>query len=63
MRDGYLFIKDRSEIGSYNNKLRIIKALNSQHKSDQDDASDIDDYEDLVAYPVALKQIDPDIEL
>jgi hypothetical protein len=29
MRDGYLFIKDGSEIGSYNNKLCIIKALNS----------------------------------
>jgi hypothetical protein len=34
MRDGYLFTKDRSEIGSYNNKLRIIKAPNSQHESD-----------------------------
>jgi hypothetical protein len=29
MRNGYLFTKDGSEIGSYNNKLRIIKAPNS----------------------------------
>ena len=34
MRNGYLFTKDESEIGFYNNKLRIIKALNSRHKSD-----------------------------
>jgi hypothetical protein len=34
MRDSYLFIKDRSEIGSYDNKLYIIKALNSQDESD-----------------------------
>jgi hypothetical protein len=65
MRDGYLFTKDGSEIGSYDNKLRIIKAPDSQHESDQDNASDIDtdDYEDSVAYPAALEQIDPDIEL
>jgi hypothetical protein len=60
MRDGYLFTKDRSEIGSYDNKLRIIKAPDSQHESDQDDALDT---KDLVAYPMALEQIDPDIEL
>jgi hypothetical protein len=29
MRDSYLFTKDGSEIGSYNNKLYIIKAPNS----------------------------------
>jgi hypothetical protein len=29
MRDGYLFTKDGSEIGSYNNKLCIIKAPDS----------------------------------
>jgi hypothetical protein len=59
-----LFTKDGSEIGSYDNKLRIIKAPDSQYKSDQDDASDTDDdYEDIVAYPTALEQIDPDIEL
>jgi hypothetical protein len=63
MRDGYLFIKDGSEIGSYNNKLYIIKASNSQYESDQDDALDTDNYKDLVAYPAALKQIDPDIKL
>jgi hypothetical protein len=33
MRDGYLFTKDGSEIGFYNNKLYIIKAPDSQHKS------------------------------
>ena len=64
MRDGYLFIKNESEFGSYDNKLYIIKAPNSQHESDQDDASDTDDdCEDTVAYPAALEQIDPDIEL
>ena len=63
MRDGYLFTKDGSEIGSYNNKLRIIEAPNSQHKSDQDNASDTNNYKDLVAYPTALKQINPNIEL
>jgi hypothetical protein len=63
MRDGYLFTKDRSEIGSYDNKLRIIKAPDSQHESDQDNALDTNDYEDSVAYPAALEQIDPDIEL
>jgi hypothetical protein len=64
MRDGYLFTKDRSEIGSYDNKLRIIKAPDSQHESDQNNASDTnDDYKDTVAYPAALEQIDPDIEL
>jgi hypothetical protein len=55
MRDGYLFTKDGSEIGSYNHKLRIIKAPDSQHESDQDDASDTDDYEDSVSYPAALE--------
>jgi len=64
MRDGYLFTKDGSEIGSYDNKLCIIKAPDSQHESDQDDALDTnDDCEDIVAYPAALEQIDPDIEL
>jgi hypothetical protein len=63
IRDGYLFTKDGSEIGSYDNKLRIIKAPDSQDESDQDDASDTDGYEDSVAYPTALEQIDPDIEL
>jgi hypothetical protein len=60
-----LFTKDGSEIGSYDNKLCIIKAPDSQHESDQDNALDIDtnDYKDLVAYPAALEQIDPDIEL
>jgi hypothetical protein len=29
MRDGYLFIKNGSEIGSYDNKLCIIKAPDS----------------------------------
>jgi hypothetical protein len=33
MRDGYLFTKDGSEIGSYDNKLCIIKAPDSQHES------------------------------
>ena len=57
MRDGYLFTKDGSEIGSYNNKLYIIEAPDSQHKGDQDNALDIDtnDYEDLVAYSAALE--------
>jgi hypothetical protein len=64
MRNGYLFTKDRSEIGSYDNKLRIIEAPDSQHESDQDNASDTNnDYKDIVAYPTALKQIDPNIEL
>lgn len=63
MRDGYLFMKDGSEIGSYDNKLRIIEAPDSQHESDQDNALDTNDYKDLVAYPAALEQIDPDIEL
>jgi hypothetical protein len=63
MRDGYLFTKDGSEIGSYDNKLRIIEAPNSQDESDQDNALDTDGYEDIVAYPAALEQIDPDIEL
>ena len=64
MRDGYLFTKDGSEIGSYDNKLRIIEAPDSQHESDQDDALDTDDdCEDIVAYPAALEQIDPNIEL
>jgi hypothetical protein len=58
-----LFIKDGSEIGSYNNKLYIIKAPNSQHESDQNNALDTNDYKDLVAYPMALKQIDPNIKL
>jgi hypothetical protein len=59
-----LFTKDESEIGSYNNKLRIIKAPDSQHKGDQDNALDTNnDYEDSVAYPAALEQIDPDIKL
>jgi hypothetical protein len=58
-----LFTKDGSEIGFYDNKLRITKAPDSQHESDQDDASDTDDCEDSVAYPTALEQIDPDIEL
>jgi hypothetical protein len=34
IRDGYLFTKDESEIGSYDNKLCIIKAPNSQDESD-----------------------------
>jgi hypothetical protein len=34
MHNGYLFTKDGSEIGSYNNKLYIIKAPDSQHESD-----------------------------
>jgi hypothetical protein len=34
MRDGYLFTKDESEIGFYNNKLSIIKAPDSEHESD-----------------------------
>jgi hypothetical protein len=55
MRDGYLFTKDGSEIGSYDNKLRIIEASNSQDESDQDDASDTDGYEGTVAYPAALE--------
>jgi hypothetical protein len=56
MRDGYLFTKDGSEIGSYNNKLHIIEAPNSQHKSDQDNALDTnDDCEDIVAYSAALE--------
>jgi hypothetical protein len=64
IRDSYLFTKDGSEIGSYDNKLYIIKAPNSQHESDQDDALDTNDNcEDTVAYPAALEQIDPDIEL
>ena len=64
MRDGYLFTKDESEIGSYDNKLYIIKAPDSQHESDQDNTLDTnDDCEDIVAYPAALKQIDPNIEL
>jgi hypothetical protein len=64
MRDDYLFTKDGSEIGSYNNKLRIIKASNSQHESNQDNALDTNDNcEDIVAYSAALEQIDPDIEL
>jgi hypothetical protein len=29
MRNSYLFTKDKGEIGSYNNKLYIIKAPNS----------------------------------
>jgi hypothetical protein len=59
-----LFTKDGSEIGFYDNKLCIIEAPDSQHESDQDDALDTDDdYEDSVAYPAALEQIDPDIEL
>jgi hypothetical protein len=59
-----LFTKDGSEISFYDNKLRIIKAPDSQHKDDQDDALDTDDdYKDSVAYPAALEQIDPDIEL
>jgi hypothetical protein len=50
---------------SITTKLRIIEAPDSQYEGDQDDALDIDtnDYEDLVAYPAALEQIDPDIEL
>jgi hypothetical protein len=63
MRDGYLFTKDGSEIGSYDNKLRIIKAPDSQHEGSQNNALDTNDYEDSVAYPAALEQIDPDIEL
>jgi hypothetical protein len=58
-----LFTKDGSEIDSYNNKLYIIKAPNSQHESNQDNALDTNDYEDLVAYPAALEQINPDIKL
>jgi hypothetical protein len=34
MRDNYLFTKDGSEIGFYDNKLRIIEAPDSQHESD-----------------------------
>jgi hypothetical protein len=63
MRDGYLFIKDGSEIGSYDNKLRIIKAPDSWGESDQDNASNTNGYEDIVAYSTALEQIDSDIEL
>jgi hypothetical protein len=63
MHDGYLFIKDGSEIGSYDNKLRIIKAPNSQDESDQDNALDTNGYKDIVAYSAALEQIDPNIEL
>jgi hypothetical protein len=58
-----LFTKDGSEIGSYDNKLRIIKAPDSQDESDQNNTSDTNGYKDIVAYPAALEQIDPDIEL